>query len=77
MNEYKTIFITAEIIKAAMKMKYEPNGDQLARDIQAALIEMTHKGYELVSSNTINSNHQSTYSHTSGMMLIFKKVNPK
>ncbi len=74
MNTYKTIFVTAEIVKSAMKMKYEPNGDQLARDVQATLVEMTHKGYELVASNSINSNHQSTYSHTSGMMLIFKKI---
>ncbi|HHB77783.1 MAG TPA: hypothetical protein ENK85_00965 [Saprospiraceae bacterium] len=74
MNQYKTIFVTADIVKSAMKMKYQPNGDQLARDIQATLIEMAHKGYELVSSNAINSNHQSTYSHTTGMMLIFKKT---
>jgi len=74
MDSYKTIFIEAEIIKSLMSAKYEPNGDQLARDIQATLVEMTHKGYELASSNTINSNHQSKYSHTSGMMLIFKKV---
>ncbi len=73
MDAYKTIFIASEIVKAAMKMKYEPNGDQLARDVQATLVEMHHKGYELVSSNTVNSNHQSTYSHTSGMLLIFKK----
>ena len=74
MNTYKTIFVPAEIIKSAMKRKYQPNGDQLARDVQAALVEMHHKGYDLVSSNMLNSNHQSTYSHTSGMMLIFKKI---
>jgi len=74
MDQYKTIFIEAEIIKATMKMKYEPNGDQLARDVQATLIEMADKGYELFSTDSVTSNHQSTYSHTSGMVLIFKKT---
>jgi len=74
MNEYKTIFVPAEIIKSAMKMKFQPNGDQLARDVQATLVEMHHKGYELISTDMLNSNHQATYSHTSGMMLIFKKI---
>lgn len=74
MYAYKTIFVPAEIIKSALNMKFQPNGDQLARDVEAALIEMHHKGYELVSSNMLNSNHQSAYSHTSGMMLIFKKI---
>ena len=72
MNTYKTIFVTAEIVKSMVR--YEPNGDQLARDVQATLVEMSQKGYELVSSSTINSNYQTTASHTSGVILIFKKL---
>lgn len=58
---YKTIFVEAETI--VKNGKYAANGDQLARDVQATLVEMSQKGFELVSSNAV---------HSVGMMLIFR-----
>ena len=54
-------------------MIYEPNGDQLARDVQAAIIEKVTQGFGLFSTTPIQSNYQSVYPHTTGVLLIFKK----
>jgi len=54
------------------------NGDQLARDIEAAILEMEEKGYELVTSMPVTSAkiHMSSYpfSYTEGVTLIFKQI---
>ncbi len=75
MKAYKTLFIRSEIVtKKVLSMTYEPNGDQLARDVQAALMEQADKGYELVTTTPIEANYQSSYPHTLGVMLIFKAI---
>ena len=78
--KYKTMFIDAPTIKNkgtfGMSM-YETNGDQLARDVDAAISEKELEGYELIEAMPVSSSliYSSTYpySFTSGVLLIFKK----
>ncbi|MCC6723795.1 MAG: hypothetical protein IT258_04755 [Saprospiraceae bacterium] len=80
---YKTIFIDAPLAKTkatwGVTME-ETNGDQLARDIQATVLENDLNGYELMqtipvtSSKTISGAY--SYSLTTGVILIFKQRNP-
>ena len=78
--KYKTMFIDAPTIKNkgtfGMSM-YETNGDQLARDVDAAISEKELEGYELMEAMPVSSSliYSSTYpySFTSGVLLIFKK----
>jgi hypothetical protein len=69
---YLTIFVEAERVNPNKLMAdYSINGDQLARDVQAAIIEYSKKGYQLDQIQGVNSS-QSTVSYTQGMLLIFK-----
>ncbi len=69
---YLTIFVEAERINPNKLMgDYSINGDQLARDVQAAIIEYSKKGYKLDQIQGVNSS-LSTYSFTQGMILVFK-----
>ena len=77
---YKTIFIDTPTVKTkatwGMSIQ-EANGDQLSRDVDAAILEKDHEGFELVQSMPIQSAmvYASTYpySYTAGILLIFKQ----
>lgn len=79
---YKTLFIDSTKVKTGSKwtgnIASQVNGDQLARDISAALLEMTRQGYELVNSFPINSSNlymgTTPYTYTEGVVLIFKSI---
>ena len=80
---YKTIFVDAATAKykATFGMSIEEtNGDQLARDVQATILENDLAGFELINSMPITSSkvYSSTYPYslTTGVMLIFKQKNP-
>ena len=73
-DSYKTVFVPTEIQKSTMSMHHKPNGDQLARDIQATISEKVDSGYKLFSSSVINASHNSTHSYTSGVILIFELI---
>lgn len=77
---YKTLYIPSSEIKVKSTFSYvlpEVNGDQLARDIQAALVEMENEGYKLHSMSPVQSAklHMSTYAYsfTDGILLVFEK----
>jgi hypothetical protein len=77
---YKTIFIDTPTVKSksAWGMSIQDaNGDQLSRDVDAAILEKEHEGYELVQSMPIQSAmiyaSSYPYSYTSGVLLIFKQ----
>ncbi len=72
MNNYKTVFIPSELIKSSMGLVFKPNGDQLARDIQASISEQSMNGYKVFSISTINETHNN-YSHTAGVIIVFEK----
>jgi hypothetical protein len=81
--KYKTIFVDAPMAKAkgTWGMSFnEPNGDQLARDIQAVILENVMEGFELTQSLPVTSSSTISgayaYSFTSGVILIFKQQNP-
>jgi len=78
--KYKTIFVDAPTLKnkATWGMSIEEtNGDQLARDVDAAILEKEHEGYELSQAMPVVSPKiyatSYPYSHTSGVLLIFKQ----
>lgn len=69
---YLTIFVEAERVNPSKIMSdYSINGDQLARDVQAAVVEYSKKGYQLDQVQAVTSS-QSTVSYTQGMLLVFK-----
>ncbi|KAA3635857.1 MAG: hypothetical protein DWQ02_09190 [Bacteroidetes bacterium] len=69
---YLTIFVEAERTNPSKLMAdYSINGDQLARDVQAAIVEYSKKGYQLDQVQAVTS-AQSTVSYTQGMLLVFK-----
>ncbi|MBI5915968.1 MAG: hypothetical protein HY842_11360 [Bacteroidetes bacterium] len=77
---YKTIFVDAPTAanKGAFGVTmHETNGDQLARDVQAAILEKDSEGYELFQSMPVTSSliYSSAYpySFTTGVVLIFKQ----
>ncbi len=80
---YKTLFIDTPTVKSkatwGMTIQ-DANGDQLARDVDAAILEKEHEGYELVQSMPIQSAmiyaSSYPYSYTSGILLIFKQIKP-
>ncbi|MBI1226282.1 MAG: hypothetical protein GC192_13695 [Bacteroidetes bacterium] len=81
--KYKTIFVDSATskLKATFGMTLEEaNGDQLARDIQATILENDLDGFELLSSMPVTSSkvYSSTYPYslTTGVILIFKQKNP-
>lgn len=78
---YKTIYVPAPELKSKSVFSSQPpelNGDQLARYVQATLLEMEAEGYRLHSLTPITSGrvHMSSmaYSHTDGVLLVFQKV---
>jgi len=81
--KYKTLFIDATFIKPSSKWvgSTQINGDQLARDIDAAILEMEGKGYELINSLPVTSSkiYMSSYPfcYTEGITLIFKQTAPE
>lgn len=56
----------------------EVNGDQLARDVNAAIEEAGREGYELQQTVPVHSSmiYMSSYpySFTSGILLVFRKM---
>ncbi len=81
MKDYKTVFVEATEVKQKKGFLQSSimgvNGDDLARNIQAVIREMTAEGYSLKSSETIQSTkvYMSSYpySFTSGVILIFER----
>jgi len=80
---YKTMFIDAPLVKEEKRLGasiFTVNGDQFARDIDAAVHEKEREGFDLMNSTPIISSKtvmgSYTYSFTSGIMLIFKKKEP-
>lgn len=80
---YKTIFVDAPVAKSKSSWGItmeETNGDQLARDIQATILENDLAGYELIQSMPVTSSKTFSgayaYALTTGVVLIFKKRNP-
>ena len=81
--KYKTIFVDAATVKNKGTWGVsldETNGDQLARDIQATVLENDLAGFELMQSMPVTSSKTISgayaYSLTSGVILIFKQKNP-
>ncbi len=81
--KYKTVFVDAPMAKAKGTWGVsfeEPNGDQLARDIQAVILENAMAGFELMQSMSVTASSTISgayaYSFTSGVILIFKQQNP-
>lgn len=79
---YKTLFIPAPDMKlkgAFTTTLPEFNGDQLARDVQAALLEMDSEGYRLHTMTPVQSSRLYAgsvgYSFTDGVLLVFEKIN--
>lgn len=77
---YKTLYIPSAEIKPKSSFSTaipEVNGDQLARDVEAALVEMEQQGYKLHSMSPIQSSklYLSAYAYnfTDGVLLIFEK----
>lgn len=69
---YLTIFVEAERTNPSkLSADYSINGDQLARDVQAAIIEYSKKGYQLDQIQPVTSSI-STMSYTQGMLMVFK-----
>lgn len=80
---YKTIFVDAPLSKGKSSWGItmeETNGDQLARDIQATVLENDIGGFELIQSIPVTSSKTISgayaYALTTGVVLIFKKRNP-
>ena len=81
--KYKTIFVDAAMINGKSSWGVtieETNGDQLARDIQATILENDLDGFELMQSMPITSSKTISgayaYASTSGILLIFKQKTP-
>ncbi|MBK9013505.1 MAG: hypothetical protein IPM82_05160 [Saprospiraceae bacterium] len=81
--KYKTIFVDAATVKnkSAWGISLEEtNGDQLARDIQATVLENDLAGFELMQSMPVTSSKTISgayaYTLTTGVILIFKQKNP-
>jgi hypothetical protein len=79
---YKTLYIpTAEVKpKSAFSGALpEINGDQLSRDVEAALLEMENEGYRLHTMTPLQSAKlymsSFAYSYTDGVLLVFEKTN--
>jgi len=79
---YKTIYIPSSEIKPKSAFSGtlpEFNGDQLSRDVQAALVEMENEGYKLHSMSPMQTAKlymgSLAYNYTDGVLLIFEKMN--
>lgn len=74
--QYKTLFIDSYEVKASSMIKNyqrQINGDQLARDIQAALAEMSLKGFRLCQMSPVTSSLINNRVYTEGVLLVFEK----
>lgn len=78
---YKTLYIPAPEMKPKSAFSADLpafNGDQLSRDVEAALVEMESKGYKLHTLTAVQSSklYMSTfvYNYTDGVLLVFEKV---
>lgn len=78
--EYRTKFVDAALVKNKVTFGMsiqDPNVDQMARDVEAALLEQALEGYELFQSIPVTSSmvyaSAYPYSFTSGLLLIFKQ----
>ena len=72
-TNYKTMFIETVALGKGMKFKSTVNGDQLARDVQAAIEEMESKGFALNMMNPVISYKGSGYNTTEGMLMVFRR----
>ncbi|MDX1939116.1 MAG: hypothetical protein SFU99_01110 [Saprospiraceae bacterium] len=77
---YKTLYVPTAEVKAKSAFSAtipEVNGDQLARDVQATLLEMESEGYKLHSISPVTNSKtyygSFAYSYTDGMLLVFQK----
>lgn len=76
--KYKTIFVDAATVKTKSfaTTTEETNGDQLARDIQAAILENAMEGFELIQTIPVTSSRNVSgayfYAITTGVILIFQ-----
>ena len=77
---HKTMFIDAPLVKEKKGMGanlFTVNGDQFARDIDAAILEKEKEGFELINTMPVHSSKpvmgSFAYGYTSGVLLTFKK----
>jgi len=78
--KFKTIFVDSQKVKTGIfKNDWEINGDQLARDADAAILEMGQQGFDPIHVVPVTSSKviggALALSHTEGMLLVFKKGN--
>lgn len=80
MTLYRTAFVeTQETVSKGMfkRSTMTVNGDNLARDVQALVMEMAAEGFLLKSSTPVQSSgvYMSSYpySYTSGVLLVFEQ----
>lgn len=77
--KYKTIFVDAATTKTKnfASTTEDTNGDQLARDIQATILENMVEGFELIQTIPVTSSKNISgayfYALTTGVILIFKE----
>lgn len=76
-SNFTTIFVEAVTAKNKGMMKDHrriTNGDQLARDVQATILEQETDGMDLISVSPITSSNTNNRTYTQGVLLVFKKV---
>ena len=76
-SNYKTIFIPTTAAKPRTGMKpymFKVNGDELSRNVQAAIEEMEENEFDLMSTTPITSADTNNRVYTNGVMLIFRKT---
>jgi len=76
--EFKTIFVDSQKVKTGVfNNNLEINGDQLARDMEAAILEMGQQGFEPIQVSPVTSSKVISgalgLTYTEGVLLIFKK----
>lgn len=77
-TKYKTIFIDTSDAKVGSMMRSitkKINGDELARDVQAALIEAESQGFKLIQMSPVTSSLSNNRTYTEGMLLVFEQKN--
>ena len=76
-SNYKTLFIPTTEVKTKSMMKgymRRINGDELARDVQAAILEQEQEGFHLQSTTPITSTLHNNRFFTEGVLLVFRKM---
>ena len=74
--EYKTVFVPSPIKPSKRGYKYYNNvidGEVLSNDIQATIIMMQDKSFQLFSSTPVTSTRYYGQVYTEGLVLIFQK----